>query len=1060
MTIDKRLTATLLPIAALLTVSCEGIIRESSSSGGSSASMDLLEVSNGFGQLVPHTIVKLVGGQPSQQIISIRSHQDLLDNLTVENRVLPVAQWVSGPLLPSNAPGNHFVFARFDQPLDIGSVLDPSPAAQANSGFTGAITVTALDPFSGESTALTGRVLLNGETYSGTPQSDPPQLALQTWVTLDGTGKPVAEDVEGATPGVGFPGTEGNFEGSTLLVSPNTLVFVVDTDDDLSTHETFPSGSQIRINISTAVRAVNGKYLVASALGCATVGEDTLTPEVMRTPPPSNNPVITPGSGATEVDPTTMVRVEFTEPIQPLTLSTIEDGTPPGTSSSILLQFGPDASRVNVPYGIQPASIYDFSTWDLVPAFNFPGTGPDFLTCGTFSTVDVIVNSSMFEDLAWIVDPDTGSISGNANTLSPQTWFETGVGPGVVNAPVAPDTITVARFGANPGLSVIDLNGFGAGTGDPTYDPSYQVFTEGWSNYPNNPNLKLQGSALIPPLQPGNCTINGGSAGVFTMTLDSNLSNLVLGSPLVSSVGDMMIGHALDTTFNNGPAPFGCQSTGGNLCAFDGKKLIQAVMNGNTLTPVQPGQFGGSLAGYENLISWAPHPNPPPLIFPPPCVSPFLNGQEPTAIDTVANGVTNLLGPGNPFGNPAMGQPPSGLLTSEQNAHFLGPSPQALQISACFDYMIRQQVGQFLYMLDRSRNEVVVINSNRMTVVDRIDLDDPTALAMGPNLDFLAISSQASNLVSFLDIDPSSASFHKIVKAVVVGTRPRGIAWDPGNEDILVCNEGDSTVSVISAHSLDVRKVVSSQLSQPFDVVITPRQANFGFFRNVYFGWIINRTGHIAIFESGPNTVNGWGYDDVIGIASFDFRNPKTLQPDHINLDGGVWVLHEGPIDMVTEEPGDYGEGAVTNLAIQSGIAGQLPLNLTSLTIPQYRDMYIGISKSIGEEVISGIPVDMAFDSMRNLAGTPNYFTTWSAGQPLPANGKNLVRPVPGGAINTNEPTYMFLAVPTSTNQGGVVDVLNIAATGLGRADTNAYQEGIQSVPAADCNVLVDYFRQ
>jgi hypothetical protein len=38
--------------------------------------------------------------------------------------------------------------------------------------------------------------------------------------------------------------------------------------------------------------------------------------------------------------------------------------------------------------------------------------------------------------------------------------------------------------------------------------------------------------------------------------------------------------------------------------------------------------------------------------------------------------------------------------------------------------------------------------------------------------------------------------------------------------------------------------------------------------------------------------------------------------------------------------------------------------------------------------------------------------------------------------------------------------VLNIAATGLGRADTNAYQEGIQSVPAADCNVLVDYFRQ
>jgi hypothetical protein len=259
---------------------------------------------------------------------------------------------------------------------------------------------------------------------------------------------------------------------------------------------------------------------------------------------------------------------------------------------------------------------------------------------------------------------------------------------------------------------------------------------------------------------------------------------------------------------------------------------------------------------------------------------------------------------------------------------------------------------------------------------------------------------------------------------------------------------------------LDVRKVVGSQLSQPFDVVITPRQANFGFFRNVYFAWILNRSGRLAIFESGPNTVNGWGYDDVIGIASFEFNNPKTLQPDYINLDGGVWILHEGPIDMETEEPGDLTEGAVTNLAIQSGISGQLPLNLTSLTIPQYRDMYIGIAKSIGEEVLSGIPVDIAFDNMRNVAGTPNYFTTWSAGQPLPANGKNLVRPIPGGAINTNEPTYMFLAVPNSTSQGGVVDVLNIAASGLGRADTNAYQEGTQSVPAEDCNVLVDYFRQ
>ena len=80
--------------------------------------------------------------------------------------------------------------------------------------------------------------------------------------------------------------------------------------------------------------------------------------------------------------------------------------------------------------------------------------------------------------------------------------------------------------------------------------------------------------------------------------------------------------------------------------------------------------------------------------------------------------------------------------------------------------------------------------------------------------------------------------------------------------------------------------------------------------------------------------------------------------------------------------------------------------------------------------------------------------------QPLPANGKNIVRPFAGTAINTNEPTYLFLAVPNSTSQGGVVDVLNIASTGLTREDTNAYQSGTQSIPADSCNVLVDYFRQ
>jgi hypothetical protein len=47
----------------------------------------------------------------------------------------------------------------------------------------------------------------------------------------------------------------------------------------------------------------------------------------------------------------------------------------------------------------------------------------------------------------------------------------------------------------------------------------------------------------------------------------------------------------------------------------------------------------------------------------------------------------------------------------------------------------------------------------------------------------------------------------------------------------------------------------------------------------VYFAWILNRSGKLALFESGPGGVNGWGYDDVIGVAPMTFDQPLTSRP-------------------------------------------------------------------------------------------------------------------------------------------------------------------------------------
>ena len=292
----------------------------------------------------------------------------------------------------------------------------------------------------------------------------------------------------------------------------------------------------------------------------------------------------------------------------------------------------------------------------------------------------------------------------------------------------------------------------------------------------------------------------------------------------------------------------------------------------------------------------------------------------------------------------------------------------------------------------------------------------------------------------------------------MVGLRPRGIAWDGGNEDILVANEGENTVSIISALSLTVRKVVRSQLSQPFEVAITQRQPCFGFNRNVYFAYILNRNGRVAIMESGPNTVNGWGYDDIIGISTETFQQPKTMQLDPVDLRGAVWIVHEGPI--INGNAGSTGVGAVSKFVPVSGVQGQLALNSQSFLTPQLRDLAFGVQVSLSSTAgqLSGIPVDIAFDNQRTVSAVTNFFTPFSAGTPILANGKAIVRGFCNAIQNASEAKYLFVAVPNATSGNGSIDVVDFAVGQ--RIDTNPFVTGVQSIPAPNVTFLADYFRQ
>ena len=134
----------------------------------------------------------------------------------------------------------------------------------------------------------------------------------------------------------------------------------------------FPEGFEIRMRFTTAVLAANGKPLEDAVLACTTVGDDLLTPEVLTTPPPLQEPLITPGGGDLDVDPMTTVRVEFAEPVQPLSVGPLVGAGPPNVSSAIKLQFGPDTSRTDMPFNVRPVSIFDLSIYELIR----PSTSP------------------------------------------------------------------------------------------------------------------------------------------------------------------------------------------------------------------------------------------------------------------------------------------------------------------------------------------------------------------------------------------------------------------------------------------------------------------------------------------------------------------------------------------------------------------------------------------------------------------------------------------------------------------------------------------------------------
>ncbi len=939
---------------------------------------ELTLMTTGVQQIYPYRIAKLDSfGNPGTEIINISTMDDLKTNVSSANGVLPVGTFGLTAQLPNGSPGNQFLQFTFSHDLMVESILSDLVANQTNSGLTNNIQILSYDPTNENTQVVTGRGFVGGYTYYDDPATSGLDLKLVQAVVADDQGNVSIVDPRAN----GFP---RGFSGDELLVSSKTFVFVPDADQDLTTFETYPTNRVIRIIVSSSVLNYRNKPLTIEVCTGTTVGPDATNPEVLGVISASKPLQIDPGSNAINVSPTTSIRASFSKPVQPVSVGeffSTSNKTP--SFRGVTLNATINSQVVPILYYADPFGPGDFCNYTIKPAFLLPSTTLHTLSVET--SIDSLVSG---------VKLGTQAV----------TSFTTGQGPGVINAPVAPEVIYVGRSGTSAGLSAIDLNGVGQGTGDFSKfsDANYRF------GFKRNPNLSNAG--MIPSLNPGTQNLDAGSAGVMTMVLDTNKSDLLLDSSIIGRVDDIEVGASLDLIFNN-------------------ENVNVHVTRANQQNPLT----GGIMPG--NSITMPPTPNPPKLTFAPIFTNPAyaIFAEEPTVSSLVPSppctaSSMNLLVQGNPM---ALQNSSFGLFYTPAPGAFYGPQPRPAASSSASalpcPYNSRQQIGHFLYVLDGANQQVLVLNSNRMTVLDTLAVRGASRISMSPNLKRLAVTNFVSGTVTFIDTDPLSTQFHTIIGQTKVGSGAEEMAWEPEGEDLIVLNRRANSISIINGADLTLRKTLTSRINDPIDIVITARQQGIGFQTGVYFAYILNRNGSIAVFESGPDGINGIGFDDIIGLPEeAKFKNATAIQPDIRSFNSALWVAHQDT----------SGLGQISLLELFSSPIGALPIQQQQggiIQSPTFRQREWKVTGRFGgqspttpiKDRLSGKdPIDIVVDEMQNVGAFADM-TSLSISNIIYAqhSGKTHVKLTPTGAlVPAINPRFLFVALADK----GVIDVMEV----------------------------------
>ena len=675
----------------------------------------------------------------------------------------------------------------------------------------------------------------------------------------------------------------------------------------------------------------------------------------------------------------------------------------------------------------------------------------------------------------------------NSGTSYTKT-FSVLLGERYVNAPVAPNVIYYTM--GTSGVGAIDLNGSGFNTNTPGSGPNMWITaTSVYSPYGNgmlNPSVS---NGFRFPVGVGDDTpipgLNEGSSGWFrdldpskdALVRDSYGSGQLYPDPSSTTtvnINDIEVGEFLDTIYFDRSNPYATDQL-----HLD---LIYVAAAGNFL---------------NNMISSPPTPNPPPLTVPlgmrpvdvilddyqilqqgafvimgkevfPPDLTPFLLTGPRQWVHLDPAGLSG--GADKPFPPNAPGLGPWALGTYLHD----GPLAESCTFGMGYSYASRQQIGNFLFAVDKRDNEVKVLNSNTMGLITTINygISGPDQVAVTPDLKTLYVTNWASRSVSVYNVNPRSPEFLYMRATIPVGGQPKGICVQPDYEDVLVCNYGSNTMSIINPATNSVRKTVTALLKKPWDVVAAPRQTAFGWGTGVYHAYITNHgADNVLIFESGPDGLGGIGYDDILdpvpsqgesGQEFLEILNPRGLcfNPLYLhditgatNLTGGVFVAHsssEGAAVsrvMFVDQYGTWGPIPIT--PISGSIGGTPGFGSRAFLISAQWTAQGGFLSGFQEASDVALPdINREAWLLQNFSGN-SYVTNWGAvgnnpSLSLPNNNKHPIRNLPG-PLPTYYPDLLFVSYKTTKT----IDVLHIFT---GEVDT------ITGLPAA-AQRLKTYFK-